>query len=108
MGNPKLQLAVHAVLAAAAATAVAPLAFSQTATPAAQAGTAAETSLEEVVVTGSRLNQLPNEVSISPVTSLTNLDIQQSGLTRTEDLLNNLPQVIAEQSSGTSIRSNGT
>ena len=27
---------------------------------------------------------------------------------RTEDLLNNLPQVIAEQSSGTSISSNGT
>jgi outer membrane cobalamin receptor len=109
MGNPKLQLAVHAVLAAAAATAVAPMAFSQTAPPAAQAGAAAsDTSLEEVVVTGSRLNQLPNEVSISPVTSLTNLDIQQTGLTRTEDLLNNLPQVVAEQSSGTSISSNGT
>jgi iron complex outermembrane receptor protein len=107
MGNPKLQYAVRAALAAAAASAVVPMAYAQTA-PAAQTAAASDTALEEVVVTGSRLNQLPNEVSISPVTSLTSLDIAQTGLVRTEDLLNNLPQVIAEQSSGTSISSNGT
>ena len=107
MGNPKLQYAVRAALAAAAASAVVPMAYAQTA-PAAQTAAASDTALEEVVVTGSRLNQLPNEVSISPVTSLTDLDIQKTGLVRTEDLLNNLPQVIAEQSSGTSISSNGT
>ena len=106
MGNPKLQFAVRAALAAAAASAVVPMAYAQTA-PAAQSA-AADTALEEVVVTGSRLSQLPNEVSISPVTSITDLDIAKTGLVRTEDLLNNLPQVIAEQSSGTSISSNGT
>jgi outer membrane receptor protein involved in Fe transport len=104
MGNTKLQYAVRAVLAAAAASAVAP-AYAQTAPAAANAS---DTALQEVVVTGSRLAISPNDVSISPVTSLTSLDIQQTGLVRTEDLLNNLPQVIAEQSGGTSISSNGT
>jgi iron complex outermembrane recepter protein len=102
MGNTKLQYAVRAVLAAAAASAVMP-AHAQTA-PAA----ASDTALQEVVVTGSRLAISPNDVSISPVTSLDALDIQKSGLVRTEDLLNNLPQVVAEQSGGTSISANGT
>src|SRR6202171_1961797 len=102
MGNTKLQYAVRAVLAAAAASAVGP-AYAQTAPAAVN-----ETVLQEVVVTGSRLQQSPNDISISPVTSVTALDIQQTGLVRAEDILNNLPQVIAEQSSGTSISSNGT
>jgi iron complex outermembrane recepter protein len=103
MGNTKLQYAVRAVLAAAAASAAGAPAYSQTA-PAA----ASDTALQEVVVTGSRLTISPNDVSISPVTSVTSLDIAQTGLVRAEDILNNLPQVIAEQSSGTSISSNGT
>ena len=102
MGNTKLQYAVRAVLAAAAASAVAP-AYAQTAPAVAN-----DTALQEVVVTGSRLAISPNDVSISPVTSLDSLDIQKSGLVRTEDLLNNLPQVVAEQSGGTSISANGT
>src|ERR1700691_1733526 len=101
MGNTKLQYAVRAVLAAAAASAVVP-AHAQT------AAAASDTALQEVVVTGSRLAISPNDVSISPITSLDSLDIQKSGLVRTEDLLNNLPQVVAEQSGGTSISSNGT
>jgi len=103
MGNTKLQYAVRAVLAAAAATAAGAPAYAQTA-PAA----ASDAALQEVVVTGSRLAISPNDVSISPITSLDSLDIQKSGLVRTEDLLNNLPQVVAEQSGGTSISSNGT
>src|SRR5258708_1429717 len=103
MGNTKLQYAVRAVLAAAAASAAGAPAYAQTA-PAA----ASDTALQEVVVTGSRLAISPNDVSISPITSLGSLDIQKSGLVRTEDLLNNLPQVVAEQSGGTSISSNGT
>src|SRR5882757_134181 len=103
MGNTKLQYAVRAVLAAAAASAAGAPAYAQTA-PAA----ASDTTLQEVVVTGSRLAISPNDVSISPITSLGSLDIQKSGLVRTEDLLNNLPQVVAEQSSGTSISANGT
>ena len=103
MGNTKLQYAVRAVLAAAAASAVGP-AYAQTA-----ATTAAnDAALQEVVVTGSRLAISPNDVSISPITSLGALDIQKTGLVRTEDLLNNLPSVVAEQSGGTSISSNGT
>jgi iron complex outermembrane receptor protein len=102
MGNTKLQYAVRAVLAAAAASAVVP-AHAQTA-PA----TASDTALQEVIVTGSRLAISPNDVSISPITSLDSLDIQKTGLVRTEDLLNNLPSVVAEQSGGTSISSNGT
>jgi iron complex outermembrane receptor protein len=106
--NRKLQFAIRAALAAAATTAVVPMAMSQTVASATTAGTAADTTLQEVVVTGSRLQQSPNDVSISPITSVTSLDIQQTGLVRAEDILNNLPQVIAEQSSGTSISSNGT
>jgi outer membrane receptor protein involved in Fe transport len=104
--NRKLQFAIRAALAAAATTAAVPIAMAQTV--AATTSTASSTSLEEVVVTGSRLQQSPNDVSISPVTSITSLDIAQTGLVRAEDILNNLPQVIAEQSSGTSISSNGT
>jgi outer membrane receptor protein involved in Fe transport len=105
MGNNRtLQCAIRAVLASAAATAAVPAAFAQTApAPAAESG-----ELQEVVVTGSRLAQQPNDISISPITSISALDIAQTGYVRTEDLLNNLPQVVAEQSSGTSISSNGT
>ena len=102
MGNTKLQYAVRAVLAAAAASAVVP-AHAQTAPAAAN-----DTALQEVVVTGARLAMSPNDVSISPITTLDSLDLQRSGVVRTEDLLNNLPQVVAEQSGGTSISSNGT
>jgi iron complex outermembrane recepter protein len=99
--NRTLQMAVRLALAAAAASA-APSVMAQETTA------AASTSLEEVVVTGSRLAQAPNDVSISPITSLTEADIQKTGLIRTEDILNNLPSVTAEQSGGNSISSNGT
>ncbi len=98
-----LRHAVRYTLAASALAAGAPIALGQTA-PAA----ATTAPVEEVVVTGSRIMQSPNDVSISPVTSVTAVDISQTGLTRTEDLLNNLPQVVAEQGSGLSISSNGT
>ena len=94
-----LRHAVRFTLAAVASTASASLSLAQTA----PATSAPSPSLQEIVVTGSRIQQLPNEVSISPITSVTALDIQQTGLTRTEDLLNNLPQVVAEQSSSLSI-----
>src|ERR1700734_4207459 len=80
--NRILQHAVHAVLTAAAASAAVPAAYAQTA-PAAP-------EIQEVVVTGSRI-QSANLISASPITTVTNLDIQQSGLTRVEDILNNLP-----------------
>jgi iron complex outermembrane recepter protein len=66
-----------------------------------------DNSLAEVVVTGSRI-AAPNAVSISPVTFVSALDIQQTGVTRVEDLLNQLPQVFADQGSTISNGSNGT
>jgi outer membrane receptor protein involved in Fe transport len=44
---------------------------------------------------------------MSPITTVTEADIKQTGLVRVEDILNNLPSVTAEQSSGTSISSVG-
>src|SRR5271168_293017 len=102
--NRKLQYAIRAAIAMAGATAAAPAAFSQTAA----ASTEPAPELQEVVVTGSRIQQNPNDISISPIVSVTALEIAQTGLVRTEDLLNNLPQVVAENSSGQSISSNGT
>jgi outer membrane receptor protein involved in Fe transport len=101
--NRILQHAVHAVLTAAAASAAVPAAYAQT-VPAA-AGAAPE--IQEVVVTGSRI-QSANLISASPITTVTNLDIQQSGLTRVEDILNNLPQVFAGQGSNLSNGADGT
>src|SRR5271167_2685456 len=103
MGNNcNLQFAIRAAIAVAGATTAAPAALSQIAAATEPA------ELQEVVVTGSRIQQNPNDVSISPIISVTALEIAQTGLVRTEDLLNNLPQVVAENSSGQSISSNGT
>jgi iron complex outermembrane receptor protein len=100
--NRKLQQAIRAALALAATTGAVPIAMSQTApTPAASA------SLEEVVVTGSRIKST-NLVSISPVTSVTATDIQVTGLARVEDILNNLPQVFAGQGANLSNGADGT
>jgi iron complex outermembrane receptor protein len=63
--------------------------------------------LSEVVVTGSRI-ATPNLDSISPVTAVTSEEIKQTGTTRIEDLINSLPQVVADQGSGLSMGSNGT
>jgi len=106
--NRILQQAVRAVLSAAAATAsVVPVALSQTA-PSTPAAVAADTGeIQEVVVTGSRIQSL-NLVSISPVTTVTATDIAQTGATRIEDVLNTLPSVYAAQSSALSNGADGT
>ncbi|MBS0380205.1 MAG: TonB-dependent receptor [Proteobacteria bacterium] len=98
-----LQQAVRFALATASAAAGVTALHAQEAP--APAATAAP--VEEVVVTGSRL-LTPNETSISPVTSVTATDIAATGLTRTEDILNNLPMVFAGQNSTTSNGSDGT
>jgi len=109
MGNNRnLRFAIRAALAtAAAAAAFVPTAQSQTTAPATSTAPA-DTGLTEVVVTGSRLAQSPNDISISPITSISQVEIQQTGLVRVEDLLNSLPNVTAEFSSAQSISSNGT
>ena len=56
---------------------------------------AQDAAIQEVVVTGSRIPQ-PNLTSISPVTSVGADDIRIEGVTRVEDLINNLPQAFAD------------
>ncbi len=65
------------------------------------------TEVGEVVVTGSRIPQ-PNLTSVSPVTVIGSQEIQLSGITRTEDLINQLPQAFASQGSSLSNGSSGT
>src|SRR5882762_10562407 len=86
-----LQQAVRFALATATAAAGVSALYAQEApAPAAP--------VEEVVVTGSRLST-PNATSISPITSVSATDLQATGLTRVEDVLNNLPMVFAGQNS---------
>jgi iron complex outermembrane receptor protein len=68
---------------------------------------ATQAPVEEVIVTGSRI-QSPNVTSVSPVTTISAADITATGLTRTEDILNNLPMVFAGQNSTVSNGSDGT
>ncbi|GAA5445774.1 vitamin B12 transporter BtuB [Microbulbifer sp. NBRC 101763] len=63
--------------------------------------------VEEVVVTGSRIERA-NDVSVSPVTSVTAEDLKATGVVRVEDLINDLPQVAATQTAGQANGSTGT
>ena len=65
-----------------------------TATALSMTGTAQ--AVETVVVTGSRIPQA-GLVSASPLTSVSSEAILQTGTTRIEDLLNQLPAVFADQ-----------
>ena len=60
-----------------------------------------------IIVTGSRIPQ-PNLESASPITVLNSQEVQQTGTTRVEDLVNSLPQVFAGQGSNVSNGSTGT
>jgi iron complex outermembrane recepter protein len=103
MAKSRLQQAVRFALATAtAATGVTALHAQDAPAPAPAAA-----PVEEVVVTGSRLRE-PNETAISPVTSVSAVDLQQTGLTRVEDVLNNLPMVFAGMNSTTSNGADGT
>ncbi len=104
MSNTRiLQRAVRYALATATAAASVSALHAQEA----PAPAAAPAPVEEVVVTGSRL-QTPNETSVSPITSVSAVDLQQTGLTRVEDVLNNLPMVFAGMNSTTSNGADGT
>jgi len=68
---------------------------------------AQEAAPQEVVVTGSRIPQ-PNLTSASPLTVVNSQELALQGTSNVEDLLNNLPQVTAAQTSEVSNGSNGT
>ncbi|CAN5247199.1 TonB-dependent receptor [soil metagenome] len=64
-----------------------------------QAGTAQAQSAPEandIIVTGSRIRS-PDATSVSPVSTVSAVDLQQRGTTRIEDLINTLPQAFADQ-----------
>ena len=67
---------------------------------------AQEELVEEVVVTGSRI-QRANLVSSSPVTQLDSDQLRLTGLTRVEDALAAIPAISLDQSSGQAIESEG-
>jgi len=64
-------------------------------------------AVEEIVVTGTRIKRR-NLVSTSPVTQVDSEELLFQGVTRVEDLLNDLPQVIADQASWTNNGTSGT
>ncbi|MFN3537839.1 MAG: TonB-dependent receptor plug domain-containing protein, partial [Brevundimonas sp.] len=75
------------------------------ATPAAAQDQATE--VEQVVITGTRIAQA-NLVTTSPVTQVTGEEITNAGVSRVEDLVNQLPQVFAGQTSTVVNGSSGT
>ena len=86
--------------------ALAGLAASPAAAQQAAPAPAAAAEVSEVVVTGSRIPQ-PNLTSASPITVVGAQDVKLQGVTRTEDLINSLPQVMASQGGGVSNGSQG-
>ncbi|HVF83775.1 MAG TPA: TonB-dependent receptor [Sphingomicrobium sp.] len=62
---------------------------------------------QDVIVTGSRIPQ-PNLESASPVTVVSDQDVKLSGVTRIEDLLNQLPSVGASQNATQANGATGT
>ncbi|HET9398878.1 MAG TPA: TonB-dependent receptor, partial [Sphingomicrobium sp.] len=76
-------------------------------TPSTSAEGEAVASSQDIIVTGSRIPQ-PNLESASPVTVVSSQEVKLSGTTRTEDLINSLPQVFATQGSNISNGSSGT
>ena len=78
-----------------------------TTTPSTSATGEPVTQSQDIVVTGSRIPQ-PNLTSSSPVTVVTAAEVKLQGTTRTEDLINSLPQSFAAQGSNISNGSTGT
>lgn len=96
IGNPRVRRAVRLALSGGTLAATFGSAYAQQATT--SASSTSETALAEVVVTGSRI-AAPNAASISPVSVVSAADIQETGYTQVADLLNQLPQVFADQGS---------
>lgn len=64
-------------------------------------------SSQDIVITGSRIPQ-PNLTSSSPITVLSSQEVKLQGTSRTEDLINSLPQSFAAQGSNISNGASGT
>src|SRR5262245_173400 len=66
-----------------------------------------QSNIQEVVVTGSRIAQ-PGLTSTSPVTAISADTVKVEGITRVEDLINNMPQAFADFGGNLSNGSTGT
>lgn len=97
----KLKLTVHE----SGAMLISPLNAADT--PSTSHKSAVTTSLEEVVVTGTRIASA-NLQSISPVAVLTKQDMARTGKTRIEDIINQLPQAFAGQGENIANGATGT
>jgi outer membrane receptor protein involved in Fe transport len=64
--------------------------------------------LEEVIITGTRIPLDQNQVASSPVTTVGSEELTYSGVTRVEDLVNNMPQLVPELTANDSNGSTGT
>ena len=84
---------VGVLLSAVAATALPPSAVAQ------------EDEIEEVVVTGSRIQRDPNTIAAQPVQSLSAEDIQLSGEFSITDVINDVPALFSSTTSENSIDS---
>jgi iron complex outermembrane receptor protein len=67
----------------------------------------AQEALDEIVVTGTRINRA-NLESTTPITQVTAADVVTQGVTRIEDLVNQLPQAFAAQNVTVSNGSTGS
>jgi outer membrane receptor protein involved in Fe transport len=63
---------------------------------------------QEVVITGSRIPAPPNLTAVSPVTVVNSQEIRLQGTTRTEDLINSLPQSFGGQGGNLANGASGT
>jgi outer membrane receptor protein involved in Fe transport len=99
--NPLIRMAVRNALKGAMLTGAVAATYGTAQAqqgPPPSANNAADTTLQEVVVTGSRIKQ-PALEAVSPVTSVSVEEIQQAGTPRIEDILNQMPQVIGDMGS---------
>src|SRR3954471_20556294 len=78
-----------------------------TPTTSADANPAAAQDQGAIVITGSRIPQ-PNLTTVSPVTVVNSQEVKLQGTSRTEDLINSLPQAFAEQGGNLANGATGT
>ena len=101
--NQRGRLLASTMIAGFAVVGMAAPAFAQTAEP----QTESTAQVEDIVVTGSRIRQA-NLVTTSPVTQVTSEDVRETGVTRVEDLVTQLPQAFAAQNSTVANGASGT
>jgi iron complex outermembrane recepter protein len=106
MKMKQLSLAVVQAIAFGVGAGIATSAVAQTPAPATPPAVASE-KIEKIEVTGSRI-PAPNLEGASPVTVVDAATIKTDGLRSVENLLNNLPQVFADQGASVSNGSSGT